>query len=133
MLVTTRPGLAARAGAEPGQRLSGEITLGHPGARQRRTMAIILAHGRPAIEIVQDGFTRPEDPWAHLGDPDPRAVLQAAISAVVATSWWGTRASTGSETGWGSRVPGGKRETPLPAHRGRSKLDDGCRTAGVLW
>jgi Trypsin-like peptidase domain len=45
-------------------------------------MAVIKTFDRPAIDIVQDGFTRPDEPWAHLGDPEQRALLQAAIPSV---------------------------------------------------
>jgi hypothetical protein len=45
-------------------------------------VAIILTDGRPAIDIVQDGYTRPDGEWAFLGDPEPRAKLEHAIRAV---------------------------------------------------
>jgi hypothetical protein len=45
-------------------------------------VAIILADGRPAIDIVQDGYTRPDGEWAFLGDPEPRTRLEHAIRAV---------------------------------------------------
>ena len=45
-------------------------------------MAIVLPQGRPAIDIVDGGYDRPDAPWAHLGDPGPRARLEAAIGAV---------------------------------------------------
>ena len=45
-------------------------------------MAIVLPHGRPAIDIEKGSYARPENEWAYLGDPDPRARLEAAIAAV---------------------------------------------------
>ncbi len=45
-------------------------------------MAIILPESRPAIDVVQDGYTRPEPPWEHLGDPEIREVLQSALPSV---------------------------------------------------
>ena len=45
-------------------------------------MAIVLPKSRPAIDIIQGGFTPPEEPSAHLGGARPRAVLQAAIPSV---------------------------------------------------
>jgi endonuclease G len=45
-------------------------------------MAIVLPDGRPAIDIVDGGFETPEKPWAHLGDPEIRPRLEAAIRAV---------------------------------------------------
>jgi hypothetical protein len=45
-------------------------------------MAIVLPRGRPAIDIVKGSYERPEEPWAHLGNPAPRTQLEAAISAV---------------------------------------------------
>jgi hypothetical protein len=45
-------------------------------------LAIVLPSGRPAIDIVDGRYERPEEPWAHLGDPEPRARLEKAIAAV---------------------------------------------------
>lgn len=45
-------------------------------------MAVVLLHGRPAIDIIQGSFSRPEEPWAHLGDAGPRAALQKVIPGV---------------------------------------------------
>jgi hypothetical protein len=45
-------------------------------------LAIVLPSGRPAIDILDGRYERPEDPWAHLGDPEPRTRLEAAIAAV---------------------------------------------------
>jgi Trypsin-like peptidase domain len=45
-------------------------------------MAIVLPHGRPAIDIVKGSYATPTDEWAHLGDPEPRARLEAAIASV---------------------------------------------------
>lgn len=45
-------------------------------------MAIVLLQSRPAIDIVQDSFTRPEAPWEFLGDTEYRARLERAIRGV---------------------------------------------------
>jgi Trypsin-like peptidase domain len=45
-------------------------------------MAIVLPQGRPAIDVIDGTFERPEEPWAHLGDPAVRARLERAIAAV---------------------------------------------------
>ena len=45
-------------------------------------MAIVLPQGRPAIDVVQGSYAAPEEPWAHLNDPEPRAHIEAAIAAV---------------------------------------------------
>jgi hypothetical protein len=45
-------------------------------------MAIILLDLRPAIDIVDGSFETPGEPWAHLGDPDIRPRVEAAIRAV---------------------------------------------------
>jgi len=45
-------------------------------------MAIVLQENRPAIDIIQGSFSRPEEPWAHLGDAGPRMALQRAIPGV---------------------------------------------------
>src|SRR5688500_2535727 len=45
-------------------------------------MAIVLPQGRPAIDVVEGSYERPEEPWAHLDDPEPRAHIEAAIAAV---------------------------------------------------
>ena len=48
----------------------------------RERMSIVLPHGRPAIDVVRGSYDPPEAPWSHLGDPEPRARLQAAIASV---------------------------------------------------
>jgi Trypsin-like peptidase domain len=45
-------------------------------------MAIVLPQGRPAIDIADGSYERPDEPWAHLGDTEPRARLEASIGAV---------------------------------------------------
>ncbi len=45
-------------------------------------MAIVLPHGRPAIDIVKGSYATPSDEWAHLGEPEPRARIEAAIASV---------------------------------------------------
>ena len=68
-------------------------------------MAIILPHGRPAIDIVKGSYERPDEPWGGLGDPEPRAQLEVAISAVdrvdfighPSMSWGGTAFAVGPD------------------------------------
>jgi hypothetical protein len=45
-------------------------------------VSIILRKNRPAIDIIQGGYSPPEEPWAHLGEARRRAILQAAIPSI---------------------------------------------------
>lgn len=44
--------------------------------------AIVLTTGRPALDIVNGTYSPPRAPWAHLGQPSARRLIEAAIPAV---------------------------------------------------
>jgi Trypsin-like peptidase domain len=61
-------------------------------------MAIVLPQGRPALDVTDGTYERPEEPWARLGDPGPRQRLEPAIAAVGRLSF-----SSGPDVGlWGT-------------------------------
>lgn len=45
-------------------------------------MAIILPHGRPAIDVLAGSYSAPGEPWGHLDSPVVRGRLEPAIGAV---------------------------------------------------
>ena len=43
-------------------------------------MAIVLPHGRPAIDVIDGGYPAPAEPWARLDQPEIQAAVDAADS-----------------------------------------------------
>lgn len=45
-------------------------------------MAIVLFDARPAIQVVDGTFQTPQAPWAELGNPEVRPLLEKAVTSV---------------------------------------------------